>query len=62
MATLFLVFLSDTDNFTYTNFQEGSSQFVLTTESGETLAGILIEFGTELSITDNDDILTFTKQ
>ena len=55
-------FLGDTDNFTYTNFPEGSSQFILTTESGETLAGILIEFGTELSITDNDDILTFTKQ
>ena len=55
-------FVSDTDNFTYTNFPEGSSQFILTTESGEVLAGILIEFGTELSITDNDDILTFTKQ
>lgn len=55
-------FVSDTDNFTYTNFPEGSSQFVLTTESGEVLAGILIEFGTQLSITDNDDVLTFTKQ
>mgnify|MGYP000017412548 FL=1 len=55
-------FVSDTDNFTYTNFPEGSSQFVFTTESGEVLAGILIEFGTELSITDNDDILLFTKQ
>ena len=55
-------FVDDTDNFTYTNFPEGSSQFILTTESGETLAAILIEFGTELSITDNEDILTFTKQ
>jgi len=55
-------FVSDTDNFTYTNFPEGSSQFVLTTESGEVLAGILIEFGTQLSITDNEDVLTFTKQ
>ena len=55
-------FVSDTDNFTYTNFPEGSSQFILTTESGETLAGILIEFGTELSITADEDILTFTKQ
>ena len=55
-------FVDDTDNFTYTNFPEGSSQFVLTTESGETLAGILIEFGTELSITADEDILTFTKQ
>lgn len=55
-------FVSDTENFTYINFPEGSSQFVLTTESGEVLAGILIEFGTQLSITDNDDILTFTKQ
>ena len=55
-------FVDDTDNFTYTNFPEGSSQFILTTESGETLAGILIEFGTELSITADEDILTFTKQ
>ena len=55
-------FVSDTDNFTYTNFPEGSSQFVLTTESGEVLAGILIEFGNQLSITDNEDVLTFTKQ
>ena len=55
-------FLDDTDNFTYTNFPEGSSQFILTTESGETLAGILIEFGTELSITADEDVLTFTKQ
>ena len=55
-------FVAGTDTFTYTNTPVGSNQYTLVTSEGGVLSGELNSNGTILSITDNEDVLTFTKQ